>query len=476
MAKLPGDKDIEIIISADDQTKAAFQSASAGAQRMDNQVRKMGDAYEYAALGMKRMQSMISGMAFGVVVGAVSAVTEATIKYFKEMTITEETIKKLNDSVMQQADAWKILPEPMDKATESIIRMYNADLKVLQLAERDKDIGILKKIENLTKHRDALEKNVGFMTEFGEVEGDNSLAIAQTTVEIEKAAAAYNRWLALMDMAPTTVDKVTAAMSDNANANADMYLTTNDIVKQAIENHDIYMQKLESMAEIEARSEQMTEYLRGLSEERILFSNEELQAIAIQNQQHEWMVQARARIQGAAYQAMEQQILRLVETGKFSVGELAKIIMQQVKLELIGIAARATVHAVWEFAMGLAATAVQDYASAAMHYAAATVFIETAAMAGAGAVAVNAMSGPGAQRSEPGTAGGYPIETTGSSTALTGGSGKNEGNTTYIYYINAIDTQTFSEYVKKNSGAITGIVAKDIQTRGEVSYAIKGNI
>lgn len=34
-----------------------------------------------------------------------------------------------------------------------------------------------------------------------------------------------------------------------------------------------------------------------------------------------------------------------------------------------------------------------------------------------------------------------------------------QGNPPYIYYINAINTETFNEYVKRNSGAIAGILS-----------------
>jgi len=166
----------------------------------------------------------------------------------------------------------------------------------------------------------------------------------------------------------------------------------------------------DGMTKIEERAAQMTEYLRTLSQERILFSEEELQAIAIQNQQHEWMEQSRAAITGASYRAMENQMLSLIETGKFSVGEMGQVIAQQVKMELVGISARAAVWAIFETAAGIAASTgpwgLAIFGNPVGHFVAAKTFAATAAATLAGAAAVNAITGPGAQRPQPGTAGG----------------------------------------------------------------------
>lgn len=122
--------------------------------------------------------------------------------------------------------------------------------------------------------------------------------------------------------------------------------------------------------------------------------------------------QARANIVGVAYQAMQDQMLSLIETGRFSVGEFAKVIAQQVKLELTGIASRSAVWAVFETAMGLAAAAVGNVASATKHFASAKTFAMTAGAALAGAAATHALFGGTASRPAPGTIGGEPIRTT----------------------------------------------------------------
>lgn len=120
--------------------------------------------------------------------------------------------------------------------------------------------------------------------------------------------------------------------------------------------------------------------------------------------------QARFRIRDKAYQAMEDQMLSLIETGKFSVSAFAQIVAQQVKLELVGLAARAAIWAIYETAMGLRDLAIGS-PTAAIHFASAAEFGSVAGGALVAAAGVQALAGGGAQRSEPGTVGGEPLIT-----------------------------------------------------------------
>src|SRR3990167_5975012 len=224
------ERDIEITIGAADETKEAFLSAKQGmeeldrhTQKLNNQLEKMSSASAYAAQGLQRMQSMISGMAFGVVVGAVSAATESLIKYFKELSVTQEAINKLNEQVIKQAQAWKLLPEPIGAVTESTIRLYNADLEVLQLMKENEGPAIQEQIRRLNQQRETLEKNLGIWTDLGEyMEGDNRLALAKNTSAIEKAKVAYEDWQKTMKLMPTTLNEITAASKENADREAEI--------------------------------------------------------------------------------------------------------------------------------------------------------------------------------------------------------------------------------------------------------------
>ena len=104
---------------------------------------------------------------------------------------------------------------------------------------------------------------------------------------------------------------------------------------------------------------------------------------------------------------METQLLRLVETHKFSVAAIGQALAQSVKMELIAIAAKATVQALYFTAMGIAASSgpwgMATFGNPAAWFTAAADMAMVAGGALAGAAAVNLISGPGAQQSAQGT-------------------------------------------------------------------------
>lgn len=112
---------------------------------------------------------------------------------------------------------------------------------------------------------------------------------------------------------------------------------------------------------------------------------------------------ARANILSAAYDGMQEQMLSLVETGKFSVGTLAKVVADQVKIELTGISAKATIWAIYETAMGFKDAAVGNAAGAALHFESAATFGTIAAATLAAAAGVQALVGGIATEAAQGT-------------------------------------------------------------------------
>ena len=109
-------------------------------------------------------------------------------------------------------------------------------------------------------------------------------------------------------------------------------------------------------------------------------------------------------------------MLSLIETGKFSLGEMGRVIAGQVKLELVGIAARAGVWALFELAAGLASAAWGNAPGAALHFASAKTYGAVAGVALAGAAGMHGLFGGTTSRPAAGTVGGEPVRTT--STAL----------------------------------------------------------
>ena len=173
----------------------------------------------------------------------------------------------------------------------------------------------------------------------------------------------------------------------------------------------------------------------------------------------------------ALRQAMTGALVQYI-LNQQSLGTALKLALAQT---LAQIAAEAAVRALFEAAFAIAAAAQRDFTAAASHAQAAAMYGAIGGIAGAAArnFAKSAGSGQGAQGSFSNP--NYNAPGGSSSSALTGGP-QQQGNTTYVYYINAIDTQTFSEYVKRNPGAITGVVAEDIRRRGAVQQSIRNNV
>ncbi len=124
-------------------------------------------------------------------------------------------------------------------------------------------------------------------------------------------------------------------------------------------------------------------------------------------------IQTRGNVSLAVNKAMESELMRLVETHKFSVGAIAQALGQAVKQELVALAAKAAVYALYDTGMGLASAAMGDEASAALFFAAAGEMAAVSAATLAAAVAVNGLTGPGAGSPAAGSNPSNPVYTSG---------------------------------------------------------------
>ena len=114
----------------------------------------------------------------------------------------------------------------------------------------------------------------------------------------------------------------------------------------------------------------------------------------------------------AAQQSMSDQMLALVETGKFSAEEFGKVIIAQVKMTLVGIAAEAAIRAAYATALGFYYAAIpgmQGYSAAA--FTAAAEMAATAGISLASAAGVQALFGGQTTRPAAGSIGGEPVRT-----------------------------------------------------------------
>ena len=141
----------------------------------------------------------------------------------------------------------------------------------------------------------------------------------------------------------------------------------------------------------------------------VMRENEEAHVLAANFRMAE-SAKSRSRVTGAANQAMQNQMLSLIDTHKFSTSALARAVAQLVKIELVGIAAKASIRALYEVGLGLATSFVNPPESAT-HFAAASQLALIGAASLAGAAAVNVATGGGAQQGAPGSPTGEPLRT-----------------------------------------------------------------
>src|SRR3990172_246909 len=330
VAQIGVGKDITIVISADDQTKAAFQSAKQGMEGMGSTANKM-------AAQTERYERHWLKMSVGIIT-AVYAIRKAwnLMEDVAQFNKQYEEMQKLTDAI----NGFKTFIDKLILSVElAFINVFAGIGAAINYA-----IGLA--AQGFAKFYDLLAK-IPYIGKAYEDAAKSVRAFAQQSFEASKigedfAKSIHNAFLRAGEM----IEKKNAATKEAADHEAEL-LRIHDLFNKALADRNPMLEEairqseefaaqmarendernriietataeaearqtaMAGMAAIEVRAEQMTEHLRGLSEERMLFSDEELQAIAIQNQQHEWMVQARARITGAAYQAMEQQMLSL---------------------------------------------------------------------------------------------------------------------------------------------------------------------
>lgn len=177
------------------------------------------------------------------------------------------------------------------------------------------------------------------------------------------------------------------------------------------------------------------------------------------------VVQASQNIQNAAFQATAIQIQRLVEQHKFSVGAIGKAVMQQAKMEIYGLAAKAAVYAIFYLAYGLGLAAMGDPRSK-LAFDSAGFFGSVAGTAIAAAAALNFISPAKEQTSGAGESAG----TGGGTAPLSGGATAGGGN----YYIslnivNPLSDQNWDEAVENHLiPAMERAGARNVQISGNV--------
>ena len=503
MAQIGVGKDITIVISADDQTKAAFQSAKQGMEGMGSTANKM-------AAQTERYERHWLKMSVGIIT-AVYAIRKAwnLMEDVAQFNKQYEEMQKLTDAI----NGFKTFIDKLILSVElAFINVFAGIGAAINYA-----IGLA--AQGFAKFYDLLAK-IPYIGKAYEDAAKSVRAFAQQSFEASKigedfAKSIHNAFLRAGEM----IDKKNAA-TEEAAAHEEELLRIHDLFTKALADRNPMMEeairqtknwamaqkKVNDEIEMGNKFDEQKKAKRGATapiamdltfaeidnlKQKIELYDQYNAAIEKSNQSIErsivtaaakgvidrqTMVTMLGKIQlmeiELAFQNALQSALVQYILGQQSLEQALKMALAQ---ELAQIAAKSAINAIYETAMGIAAWASYGWAQAAAHFEAAAMFAGLAAGAGyaASSLAKSSGYGEGAQGSYSNPS--YSSPSTGASAALSGG-GNQQGNVTTVYYINAIDTQTFSEYVKKNSGAITGIVAQDIKTRGEINYAIQQNV
>lgn len=161
-------------------------------------------------------------------------------------------------------------------------------------------------------------------------------------------------------------------------------------IEQAVE----YMQLLNDIEEKKAEiAENEAKKTQGITPAFGAFYEQNLTQAAMDTELYEKSLQSLGNVHRAIYQGMTNEIMSFIETGKFSVGALGKIVAARVKIELAGIAATAAVQALFQIGMGFAKLAMYDWASAKLHFLSAAKLGLVAGASVAAAAGVNSLLG-----------------------------------------------------------------------------------
>jgi hypothetical protein len=214
--------DMQVVIRAKDEFSATMQKVSASTGRLDRELHKLSDSSEYVAGGLRRVRNIMEGMAFGVVAGAVSAVTQEFINAWTRAFNVEEIMNKLNDTVRNQATAWNLLPQPMGAVAQSTIDVYNAQLALSKFYAISQIPKFKKEIDDLNEANKMAAAEMYRNTQlFGPYSAGlfnaeilnkkNTETILTNNVAIAEKSDKLRQLLEVQGLQPTAIEKVTVS-------------------------------------------------------------------------------------------------------------------------------------------------------------------------------------------------------------------------------------------------------------------------
>ncbi len=277
--------------------------------KMHKSFENLTNVYSYANQALKRMQNIISGMAFGVVVGAVSAIVQSVVQYYRELKPTDEMVNKLSDSIDKQRQAWNLIEEPINKVTQSTINLHNAQLERWKFLTQNEGPELRKTIEQV---KETIAKNDQWINSlkkttsaYFDVENSLKKAAGELLKNKEKLAEATVQleiWEKKQKVNTITLDEVTAARKDDNNALADR----TPLMLEAIRQTEEMNKQQDAAAALQLKNNMIMQESIQLEREARNVNYELAESVAIKTQEEINNLEARKE---AFLFATNQQIL-----------------------------------------------------------------------------------------------------------------------------------------------------------------------
>lgn len=203
--------------------------------------------------------------------------------------------------------------------------------------------------------------------------------------------------------------------------------------------------------EFEKQQQEALEKQQGIAQKKVKVEEEVAYAEVSYKKLREEASKSLKSVETKAYQALGDELLKLVEIHKFSIGEFAKAMAEQVKIELTGLSAKAAIWAIYETAMGFKDLAVGSAGTAGMHFAAAEEFGVIAGASLAAAAGVQALV-PGDSEDASSSSSSSETSSTQSSSSVqaydSGSTGTTQQVTVNIY--NPLSEQNWQKIVEES--------------------------
>ena len=191
------------------QHEAAVGSAERGQRKLATAIENTTNTTNLTATALTRMRGLLLGLAQGAVIGAVAALAA-------QFFTTRKNVEDLTASVVGQAAKWDPYRAKLDEVRASTVALYNDQLRLLKLQERDTGERLERQIAHLENMR---KQNEAAARDLRRPEGNRdrfALAVAEQTVEIDKQKIKLEEWERTMALEPLTVAQVKIAVPDDA--------------------------------------------------------------------------------------------------------------------------------------------------------------------------------------------------------------------------------------------------------------------